>query len=343
MAEPPRNAVPRVSVVIVTFRCADIVVRALRSLRSQTWPSVEVIVVDNASGDELPAVLAADFPEVRFHSLVENVGFAEGCNIGVAHSEGELILLLNPDAWLEPDGIAGLAHALIENEDLGIVGGVVLHPDGAIQEAGNRLDRMGFPVPRRVRPERELDRDVFFVSGCALMISRADWTRLGGLDERYFMFNEEVDLCWRMQAQGRDVGVVRDVVVWHIGGATLAGGYAHAGRHRTSARRIYLRERNALATTLKNGQGLAIGLAVLAWAGNVLEALVFLSLRQPQVAMQYPRALLWNLRELPETLRRRRALRASRTRPDRELRGWASGSGKLRVLRGGFPRVDEST
>ncbi|MDX6555347.1 MAG: hypothetical protein QOD86_1542 [Miltoncostaeaceae bacterium] len=338
----PAAVVPgRVSVVVVNYNCAAYIGRTLASLREQTWPDLEAIVVDNGSTDGSDELVAREHPEALLVRTGGNPGFAEANNIGVARSSGEYVFMLNPDAWVEPETIGALAAALRDDASLGVVGGTVRHPDGTIQETGNRLDRFAFPVPRRDEVRASVERDTFFVGGCSLMIRRADWDRLGGLDGRFFMFCEEVDLCWRVQLSGRDVAVVSAAVIWHHGGVTLAGGYARGAKHATNPTRIYLRERNALAMVLRNGSRRALASAALGWAMNALEALGFLALRQPRVAAQYPRALLWNLRELPRTLRLRRADAPHRVRAERELRGWARGSGKLRVLRaGGVPRVE---
>ena len=331
----------RVSVVVVNYNCRAYIGRTLASLREQTWPDLEVVVVDNGSSDGSDELVAREHPEALLVRAGGNPGFAEANNVGVRRSTGEYVFMLNPDAWLERDSVELLACALRDDPSLGVVGGTVRHPDGTIQETGNRLDRFGFPVPRRERVQASVERDTFFVGGCALMIRRSDWDRLGGLDGRYFMFCEEVDLCWRVQLSGRDVAVIPAAAIWHHGGVTLAGGYARGGRHRTSPQRVYLRERNALAMILRNGSRSTIAAAALGWAMNVVEALGFLALRQPRVAAQYPRALLWNVRELPRTLRLRRADAPHRRRADRDLGGWARGSGKLRVLRaGGVPRVE---
>lgn len=329
----------RVSVVVVSYECAGYIAEPLESLRRQSWPDVEVVVVDNASRDGSADVVARDFPEARLLAMDANLGFAEANNRGVAVSSGEYVFLLNPDAWVEEDTIARLVGALAGDPSLGVVGGTVRHPGGAVQEIGNRLDRFGFPVPRRDPPRDP--RDTFFVSGCALMTRRRDWDRAEGFDGRYLLFAEEVDFCWRVALAGGDVAVVPEALIWHHGGVTLSGGYAKDGRHRTNPRRIYLRERNMLATVIKNGSPVTIASAALGWVMNVGEALGFLALGQPRVAVQYPRALWWNVRELPETLRRRRKVSALRRRRDRDLGGWASGSGKLRVLRaGGIPVVE---
>lgn len=341
MAEAPATVAGRVSVVVVNYNCADVIERPLRSLRDQTWGDVEAVVVDCDSHDGSMELVADRFPEAVRVPLGFNAGFAEANNRGVAAATGEFVMLLNPDAWLEPDSLEGLARILRDDPGVGVVGGTVRHEDGTVQEMGNLVDRLGFPVPRRHGAEAPIDRRAFFVGGCAMMMRRRDWDRLGGFDSRFFMFFEEVDLCWRAQRAGLDVAIVPAVTIWHLGGFTLSGGYAKGGRHRTNPQRVYLRERNTLASVIKNGDATTIAWAGAGWAMNLVEAIGFLVLGQREVARQYPRALAWNVRRIRESLRLRRATRAGFVRRDRDLPGWYRGSGKLRVLRaGGVPAVD---
>lgn len=341
MTEPSATVAGRVSVIVVNYNCGEVIERPLRSLREQTWRDVETIVVDCASSDDSMARVADGFPEAVRLELGVNAGFAEANNRGVARATGELVMLLNPDAWLDPGSLEGLARTLLDDEGIGVAGGTVRHEDGTIQEIGNLVDRAGFPVPRRDGAQSPIDRGAFFVGGCAMMMRRRDWDRHGGFDGRFFMFFEEVDLCWRVQRSGLDIAIVPGVTIWHLGGFTLSGGYARAGKHRTNPQRVYLRERNTLASVIKNGDPETLLWALAGWMMNAVEAIGFALLGQRDVARQYPRALAWNVRHLGESLRLRRATRASFTRGDREIAGWARGSGKLRVLRSsGVPVVD---
>lgn len=329
----------RISVVVVNYDGEAFIERPLESLRRQTWPDVETIVVDNGSRDQSPELVRSRFPEARLLPAGGNPGFAGGNNLGVAASTGDLVMLLNPDAWLEPDGLERLA-CVLDDPSIGVAGGTVRHEDGRVQEVGNLIDRMGFPVPRREDVGGGIDRGAFFVGGCAMMMRRRDWDRLGGFDDRFFMFFEEVDLCWRLKKAGLDVAVDPSITIWHLGGATLEGGYERDGRHETNPRRIYLRERNTLASVIKNGDPTTVAWALAGWLLNAGEALGFAALGQREMARQYPRALAWNVRRLRESLALRRAGRPDRVRRDRDLTGWTRGSGKLRVLRrSGVPLV----
>lgn len=325
---------PEVSVIVVSFNCADFIDTTLESLAASQGVDIEVIVVDNASADASIEVVERSSLGATVVALDSNVGFAEANNIGARLARGRYVMLLNPDAWVEPSTIARMVAIMDSDPDIGVLGTTVLHPDGSIQEAGNQLDRMGFPVPLRPAASRGLVRNIFFASGCGFMTSRRDWQRLGGFDGRLFMFCEEVDYCWRMQLIDKDIAIADDITIWHAGGATLSGGYAKGGgAHATNPRRIYLRERNTLAMFLANASPAELVGMVAGWALNVPEALGFLAMGRRDLARQYPRALAWNVRSLGQTLRRRRTVQASVTRPRRRVRGWARGSGKFRVLR----------
>ncbi len=336
-----RTATPSVSVIIVTHNSADEVSRPLESLAASTIAGdLECVVVDCASTDATIEAVRREYRDARVIAA-DNVGFAEGNNIGVAASSGEYVLMLNPDAWVEPTTIDVLRRTLIDHPEFGAVGATVRHPDGRIQEVGNRLDWFGFPIPQRPdEPGTEIVRDAFFVSGCGVLLRRRDWERVGGLDGRLFMFVEEVDLCWRLQLAGLRTVVVPDVVIWHVGGASLDGGYAHDGRHETNDQRIYLRERNTLAVALRNGSVFEIGAVALGWLVNALEIVVFALTGRGGLARQYLRALTWNWRRRHETRELRRATRSG-------LRWWRSAPrgrsvtpGKLVLLRqSGIPLV----
>lgn len=338
------KSTPDVTVIVVTFNCAGFIATTLRSLAHHDPAEVEVVVVDNASTDNTLAIVQAEMPGATVVPLARNAGFAEANNVGARHARGRYLFLLNPDAWVESETIPRMVSVLDADSRIGVLGTTVLHPDGSMQDAGNKLDRMGFPVPQRPRGAHGITRDVFFASGCGFMTGRADWESLGGFDGRLFMFCEEVDYCWRVQLADKDVAIARDIVIWHAGGATLSGGYAKDGGHVTNSRRIYLRERNTIAMFVANASLLEMLGLLVGWVMNIPEALGFLALGRRELATQYARALAWNGRHLSETLRRRRAVQATRLRQRRRVRGWARGSGKLRVLReSGIPSTPEGT
>ena len=246
MTEPT----PTVSVVIVNFQRPDDTVACLQALRTLDWPAdaLEVIVVDNASGDgSVERIRAAD-AGAKVIAANENAGFAGGCNRGAAAATGKYLAFLNNDArpdeqWLraavpvlESDGVACVASKVLDWD-----GQTVDFVDAALSFYGH-----GFKLHVGVPAEGIGDEpaDVLFASGAAMIIDTIVFRELGGFDERYFMFFEDVDLGWRLWVTGYQVRYVPASVVYHRHHASMTS----VG----SWREHYLLERNALFTIYKN-------------------------------------------------------------------------------------------
>ncbi len=193
-----------------------------------------VIIADNASTDGSIEWLSEHYPDIRTIILDRNYGFTGGYNRALAQIEAEYFLLLNSDievtdGWLEP-----LEHWLDNHPLCGAVAPKLLsYDDREMFEyagaAGGRLDKYGYPFCRgRVMKQVEKDygqydepENVLWASGACLMVRAELYRRLGGLDERFFAHQEEIDLCWRMQLEGYDITVVPESKVYHVGGGTL--------------------------------------------------------------------------------------------------------------------------
>jgi GT2 family glycosyltransferase len=210
---------PTLSVVVVTFRHGEALRAPLEALAGQLRDDDELIVVDNASGDETPDVALDVAPDARLIRNGENAGFPAACNLGAAGAHGELLVFLNPDAVVAPgwrDAIAGPARngsgwtawqALVtadEGRILNTRGGVV-HITGIAWAGG-----AGEPMPADASfPEPG------FVSGACLAIPRAEFERLGGFAADFFLYHEDVDLSLRARLAGGTVGVAADALVDH--------------------------------------------------------------------------------------------------------------------------------
>lgn len=218
MATP--NERPRtVSVVIVTFRQGEGVRPTLAALAAQLLPDDELIVVDNASGDRTPEIVAAAAPGARLIRSAQNDGFPAACNRAAAAAAGELLVFLNPDAvpaagWRAAierplsDGSGWTAwQALVTAEGGRVVNtrGGVVHFTGIAWAggAGDPVDAASAnPAPG-------------FASGACLAIRRSELERLGGFAEEFFLYHEDVDLSLRARLAGGRVGVVADARVDH--------------------------------------------------------------------------------------------------------------------------------
>ena len=227
------------AIVIVSYNCRGDLDACLSSLAAAP-PRVphQIVVVDNASSDGTPDHVRQRWPHVRLIDSGGNRGFAAANNIGIRATSGDMVLLLNPDTVVPPGAIDALRDALLGSPDAAIAGpriedergrrelsfGPMLSPWAELRQkvlvVGNER---GWPgVPRLVRGMTERPCRPDWVSGACLLIRRADLEAAGGLDERYFLYTEDVDLCASVRARGRAVLFVPHVVITHRRGRSAA-------------------------------------------------------------------------------------------------------------------------
>jgi GT2 family glycosyltransferase/glycosyltransferase involved in cell wall biosynthesis len=239
----------RVSVVVVNYRGAEDTTACLEGLRDLDYPELEVIVVDNASGDGSAEVLTARFPDARIIALDENTGFAGGCNHGASLATGQYIAFLNNDARPDPAWLRTAVDTLHADTSIACVASKVLDWEGNtvdFVDAALSFYGHGFKLhvgqPDSSIPDRATD--VLFASGAAMVMPTDIFERVGGFDPRYFMFFEDVDLGWRLWLLGYRVRYVPESLVFHRHHQSMGGFGAW--------REQYLLERNALFTIFKN-------------------------------------------------------------------------------------------
>lgn len=240
-----------VSVVLVNFRGASDTIEAIKHLQQLDWPSekLEIIVVENASGDDSAARIKAAAPGVTLIESKKNLGFAGGCNLGVKRSSGEFVAFLNNDAKPHREWISAAVARFGLSPRIGAVASKVLDWDGKrVDYVGSGLTwygmgykpRTGEPVGNR--PDKA--HDVLFGTGSAMFVRRSVYDALGGFDERYFMFFEDVDLGWRLNLGGWRYVYEPKSIAYHKHHASM--------KEFGAFREQYLLERNALYTMYKN-------------------------------------------------------------------------------------------
>ncbi|MEJ5198315.1 MAG: glycosyltransferase family 2 protein [Anaerolineae bacterium] len=227
-ALPDAHHMPDLSVIIVSWNVRELLRACLQSLESgvkrQESEVLEIIVVDNASTDGSAAMVAAEFPQVRLIANAENRGFTGGNNQGIAAARGRYILFLNPDTVVIGDALAQMMAYLEAHEDVGVVGPQLRYGDGRLQSSCRRFPTLwsalfestplawhwpNNPWARRYRMEDQVSStapgeeiEVDWLVGAALMTRRAVLDQVGGFDEGYFMYSEELDWCRRVKAAG---------------------------------------------------------------------------------------------------------------------------------------------
>ncbi len=228
-------AAPRASVIIPNWNGLAYLRPCLDSLARQTCRDAEVIVVDNASRDESVPVMEREYPWVRVVSLASNRGYAGGCNAGMAVARGEILVLLNNDTEAEPGWLAALVAALDAHPEAGLAASRImlydrrdrLHSAGDLYRTDGTADSRGVWQP--YGPPYDEPSYVFGACGGAMAVRRQVIEEIGGFDERFFMYCEDIDLNWRAQRAGWRCIYAPDAVVYHhlsaTGGGPLASYY----------------------------------------------------------------------------------------------------------------------
>jgi N-acetylglucosaminyl-diphospho-decaprenol L-rhamnosyltransferase len=229
---------PEWAAVIVNYNAGSALAACVASILSQE-PCPEIVVVDNASTDGSLAELGRLHPGVRVVHAGGNLGYARAANLGIAATAAPIVAVLNPDTVLAPKAGRPLLERLAAEPEVGAAGPQLRNTDGSVYPSARRVpsvaDAVGHgllffvwrdnPFTRRYR-EIDADptrpRDVDWVSGAAVWLRREALDDVGGWDERYFMYVEDVDLCWRLRQAGWRVVYEPAGIVEHLLGVSTA-------------------------------------------------------------------------------------------------------------------------
>lgn len=227
-----------ISVIIISYNVKEFLHQSLLSLqKTLSGFKSEIIVVDNASVDGSKRIIKKEFPDIQLIENDDNVGFARACNQGLEIAEGKYLLLLNPDTLLQEDTVPKMIKFFEDHPEAGAAGCKILNADGTLQKACRR----SFPTPSvaipkmlglsRLFPQNKLfakynltykDPDklteVDAVSGSFLMLRKEVYDQIGGLDEDYFMYGEDLDFCYRIKEAGWKIYYVPDTQIVHYKG-----------------------------------------------------------------------------------------------------------------------------
>jgi GT2 family glycosyltransferase len=231
------NGKPLVSAVVVSYNTRDLLLDCLRAFYACSDLPVEAVVVDNASTDRSAEAVAREFPGAKLIRQPANTGFGRANNAGLQRADGRFILLLNPDVTVMPGCVGRLADFLLVRPDAGAVGPQLVRPDGSLDHAARR----GFPSPsaslfyftgiNKAFPQSERfnrytmghlspteTHEIDSGTAACLMVRRAAVDRVGFFDPDYFMYGEDLDLCYRMKAGGWKVFYLPTARALHVKG-----------------------------------------------------------------------------------------------------------------------------
>jgi N-acetylglucosaminyl-diphospho-decaprenol L-rhamnosyltransferase len=258
-----------VDVGVVTWNSRDVTVDALRRLLEVTGGvDVRLLVRDNDSSDGTADAIAAAFPEAVVDPGRENLGFAAGMNTLIARSDAPWFFALNPDAWPEPGCLDVLVRAAEANPQAAAVAPRILRPDGTLEHStlpfpSLRVALMMAAGAQRWFPKtgrtmlleqawmHDEARTVDWAVGAALLMRRAALEDIGGFDERFFMYVEDLEWCWRARQRGWTILFEPDAVVRHIGNVSGEQRYAdrRMAAYVSNTYRFYRDEHGAAAAS----------------------------------------------------------------------------------------------
>jgi N-acetylglucosaminyl-diphospho-decaprenol L-rhamnosyltransferase len=220
------------TIIIVSWNVCDLLRRCLQSITpdGSRW---EIVVVDNGSTDGSTEMVRAEFPHVHLVTNSENRGFTAANNQGLALGQGRYLLLLNPDTEVVGDALAVMAHYMDEHPEAGVVGPQLRYPDGSLQSSRRRFPTFATALVESTvvqewwRDNRILRRyyladsadnavqQVDWIVGACLLVRRQVYEQIGGLDEGFFMYSEELDWCRRIKGAGWEIVYLPAAVVIH--------------------------------------------------------------------------------------------------------------------------------
>lgn len=300
----------KVAVVIVTWNSSGLLDNVLKALNRQTLQPDKVLVIENGSQDAHKiAAITRKYPFCELLCVPQNIGFASANNIALNQcSEFNYLALLNPDAFPEPDWLEQLLNAASAYPEIAAFGSRQLcHDDPEV------LDGVGdsYHISGRVRRERRgkqqqkddlIAREIFSPCAAAALYHRQFLASVGGFDEDYFCYLEDIDLGFRLRLAGHRARYIPEAVVHHIGSATTGGQHSDFS--------VYHGHRNLVWTFIKNMPG------VLFWVLLPLHVLLnFVSVAH--FSMRGQGKVIWRakrdaIKRIPEMWRKRRRIQASR-------------------------------
>lgn len=236
---------PLISIIIVNWNAGKYLNDCIISLKNQTYKNYEIILVDNASSDNSIEFVKKHFSDICIIENKENLGFAEGNNVGIRNSKGEIIALFNPDAVADKNWLSNLIPILYSSDKIAASSGKMYY-------LGDKYgkDKIFCTWPKidaiTAMPFNYNDDEPFskvdYLSGAAMVVKRDVVDKIGLLDKDYFLYFEETDWCARMIRAGYDLVYTPNALVWHAVSVTIS----------ESDKKIYYMERSRIRFAIKN-------------------------------------------------------------------------------------------
>lgn len=294
-----KNEKPVVSIVTVTYDHIDVTIEMLKSLQSLSYPSVEVIVVDNASPHEDPQVLKTQFPEIILIKNNENVGFAAANNIGIQQAHGKYVLLLNNDTEVDPGFLEPLVDKLETNREIGAVSPKIrfYHTPNRLQYAGlthihpYTVRSRGIGYNQVDKGQYEEDRPTAYAHGACMMVRVSLAKKLGLMSNAFFLYYEELDWGYRIRKAGYKIYYVHNSLIYHKESVSTG---------KLSPLKTYYLNRSRLLYMRRNTNGFRLFISVLfqIFLSFPKNTMVYIFSGRFDLLKAYWRALGWHIKNI---------------------------------------------
>ncbi len=310
---------PFVSIVILNYNGLKDLKECFDSLLNLTYKNIELIFVDNNSKDKSVDFVKKNYRNVKIIELHKNYGFSQGNNFGAKAAKGDYIVILNNDTIVDKNWISEMVKTAQESKKVGIIGSKIYYYDDqkTINFAGSLCDRYGrtthigkFQMDSSLL---NIQRKIFYACGASLMISRELYEKITLFDPTYFIYYEDVDVCWRAWIFGYDVVYTPTSFIYHKIGRAI----------KSNKFKKYLAEKNKLRTILKNYEIKTI-LKIL--PGYLLERFtriydaIFYKTRTSSIWFRiYLKAIFWNIVHIKSLIKYRKFIQSNRKINDKLL------------------------
>lgn len=283
--------------------------RCIQSILMQSSQEFEIIAIDNNSSDKSRSIILK-YPRVQLIALQSNLGYAGAYNVACKMARGEWLLLLNNDTKLEQNFVAEFTSVVQGDVSADILAPRIRDYEGREEGVcGVGMDIFGYPGFVDAGSPM-----IFYADGCALIIRKQVFYKLNGFDSEYFIFYEDVDLCWRARLREFIIEPAPSLTVYHYGGGIMGGLGDSSTTIITSEKRRFLGEKNRISNVIRN-----YSIKNLIWivpvmiAINSITILVLLSGGQKTIAFAMFKAWMWHARNVKLTLARRSEIQRERS------------------------------
>lgn len=316
MSTPSSKNKPQISIIVLNWNGKKWLGACFQSISKQTFTDFETILIDNNSDDGSVEYTRKNWPQIQVVGNKKNLGYALANNIGAKKARGKYLFFLNNDTKLEHQTLEQLFTAAQTHPEKGIFFPKIKGYEG--QELFPRslpylgIDHFSYPGPSRIP---------FYADGAALFIPKKIFEEVGEFDEKYFIFQEDIDLSWRTQILGYEIIPVHQAIVYHQSGGNIQGGaIKQKGKHQSSIFRRFHTEKNSLRNIIKNYQTInclkIVPIHIILALG---ESLVYLLSGRFKASLAILKAIYWNINNFKDTLKKRRVIQRQRIIKDRAI------------------------